>query len=147
LAIGVAFLAAYGLAPVPDFDALEHRTGVVEDARRERFTPCRPSASDCVRTVVDVRHAAGVRSYHFADTALAEITVGDPIELWVAPAIRGLDDDRVWHAEQDGRRLRDYERQAQADRRIISVLVPLAPFLMLGGWWLLRRDDGRGNPM
>jgi hypothetical protein len=111
------------------------------------ITPCRSSSSDCVRTVVDVRHDEGVRSYHFADTALADIQVGDPIELWVAPAIRGLDDERVWHAEQDGRRLRDYESQARADRRIISVLVPLAPFLMLGGLWLLRRDDGPGNPM
>lgn len=146
-AVGAVFLAAYWLAPVPDFDALEHRKGVVEDARRERVTPCRQSAGDCLHTVVDVAHAESVRSYNFADTPVTDVTVGAAIELWVAPAIRGLDGDRVWQAEQDGRRLRDYARQAQADRRIVSVLVPMAPFLILGGLWLTRRDDGPRNPM
>jgi hypothetical protein len=147
LGVGAVFLAAYWLAPVPDFDALEHRVGVALDARSERVTPCRRSAGDCLRTVVDVRHTEGVRSYNFADTPVSDVSVGAAIELWVAPAIRGLDDDRVWQAEQDGRRLRDYERQARADRRIISVLVPLAPLLMLGGLWLMRRDDAPGKPL
>jgi hypothetical protein len=145
--MGALFLAAYWLAPVPDFDALSHRVGVVLEARRERITACRRSASDCLRTVVDVRHAEGVLTYNFADTPVSDVTVGAPIELWIAPTIRGLDDDRVWQAEQRGRRLRDYQHQARADRRIISVLVPPAPFLMLAGLWLLWRDDARGNPM
>ena len=144
--VGVTILLAYWLAPVPDFDELERRVGIVEDARRERITVCRNSSNKCLHTVVDVRHADGSRSYNFAQVAVDDIVTGEEIVLWVAPSIKGLDDDRVWQAEQGGRRVRDYESQARADRRIIWILVPLGPFLIVGGYWLARRYDWSGNP-
>lgn len=146
IVIGVAFVAGYFLAPVPGFDDLEHRTGIVEDARRERITPCRHSSSDCLHTVVDVRHADGVRSYNFAQTPVDDVHVEAEIELWVAASIKGLDSDRVWHAEQGGRVVRDYERQARTDRTLIWITVPLAPFFVFGGYRLAKRYDWSGNP-
>ena len=71
---------------------------------------------------------------------------GEDIVLWVAPSIRGLDDDRVWQAEQGGRRVRDYESQARADRWIIWIMVPLGPLLIFSGYRLARRYDWSGNP-
>lgn len=146
IVIGVVFVAGYFLAPVPDFEDLEHRTGVVEDARRERITPCRHSSSDCLHTVVDVRDEDGVRSYNFAQTPVDDVQVGAGIEMWVAPAIKGFDSDRVWHAEQGGRVVREYERQARADRTLIWIMVPLAPFFVFGGYRLAKAYDWSGNP-
>ncbi len=143
--VGVILLLAYWLAPVPDFDELERRVGVVEDVRREEITFCRQSASDCQHTVVQVRHDSGARNYNFAQTDPDEIAIGAEIVLWVAPAIKGLDSDRVWQAEQGGQIIRDYERQARADRKLIGFMVPLAPFLIFGGLWLIRRFDWQGN--
>lgn len=145
--IGAVILLGFWLAPVPDFDELEQRTGIVEDVRRDRITFCRHSSGDCRHTVVDVRHAAGARSYNFAQTPVADIDVGAEIELWVAPSIKGFDSDRVWHAEQGGRVIRDYEHQARTDRKLIWMMVPLAPFLLFGGWWLIQRYDWQGNPV
>lgn len=146
--IGAIILLGYWLAPVPDFDELEQRTGIVEDARRDRIWFCRRSlGGDCAHTVVDVRHAGGVRSYNFAQTPVDDVEVRAEIELWVAPSIKGFDADRVWHAEQGGRVIRDYEHQARADRQLIWFMVPLAPFLLFGGWWLTRRYDWQGNPV
>ena len=109
LLMGLAVVLAYFLAPVPEFKELARRTGVVEDVRRERITFCRRSSGDCRHTVVQVRHEGGSRNYNFAQTDPDEIAIGAAIELWVAPSIKGLDDDRVWHAEQGGRIVRDYE--------------------------------------
>ncbi len=147
LLMGLAVVLAYFLAPVPEFEELARRTGVVEDVRRERITFCRRSSGDCRHTVVQVRHEGGSRNYNFAQTDPDEIAIGAAIELWVAPSIKGLDDDRVWHAEQGGRIVRDYERQARADRRIIGIMLPLAPFLIFGGWWLVRHYDWKGDPV
>ncbi|MEJ2152921.1 MAG: hypothetical protein P8Y29_08220 [Gemmatimonadota bacterium] len=76
-----------------------------------------------------------------------DFDIGEEIVLWVAPSIKGLDSDRVWHAEQGGRIVRDYERQARADRKIIGIMLPLVPFLMFSGWWLIRHYDWQGNPV
>jgi predicted dithiol-disulfide oxidoreductase (DUF899 family) len=138
--IGILILAASFLAPVPRFEDLERRTGVVEDARNQRTTFCRrlTARDSCLHTVVDIRQAEGVESYNFAQTPVADIAIGRDIVLWVAPSIRGLGDMRVWHAEQDGRVVRDYESQARADRRLIWVMVPLAPVLVILGYWMIR---------
>ena len=146
VAVGVMFLLGYWLAPVPDFDELERREGIVEDAHSERIRFCRNSSSDCLHTVVDVRHADGLRSYNFAQAAVGDVVTGEDIVLWVAPSIRGLDDDRVWQAEQGGRRVRDYESQARADRWIIWIMVPLGPLLIFSGYRLARCYDWSGNP-
>lgn len=147
LFFGVVILLGYWLAPVPDFDELEQRVGIVDDARSERTTFCRHSSSECRHTVADVRDADGVRSYNFAQTSVDDIKIGAEIELWVAPSIKGFDSDRVWHAEQGGRVVRDYERQARADRRLIGIMLPMAPFLVFGGLLLVRRYDWQGNPV
>jgi hypothetical protein len=144
---GVVILLGYWLAPVPDFDELERRDSLVEDVRRERITFCRRSSGDCRHTVIQVRHSGGSRNYNFAQTDPDEIAIGEEIVLWVAPSIKGLDSDRVWHAEQGGRIVRDYERQARADRKIIGIMLPLVPFLMFSGWWLIRHYDWQGNPV
>lgn len=140
--IGILILAASFLAPVPRFEDLERRTGVVEDARDQRTTFCRKlwAHDSCLHTMVDVRHAEGLRSYNFAQTPVADISIGRDIVLWVAPSIRGLGDMRVWQAEQDGRVVRDYESQARADRRIIWIMVPLAPVLVILGYGLIRHS-------
>ena len=65
--------------------------------------------------------------------------------LWVAPAIKGLASARVWQAEQHGRLIVDYETQAGDDRTLIAIMVPLSPFLIVIGLWLIRRYDWQGN--
>jgi len=146
MVVGAMFLLGYWLAPVPEFVELERRVGIVEDARDERIRFCRNSVSDCLHTVVDVRHADASRSYNFAQAEVGDVVMGEEIVLWVAPSIRGLDDDRVWQAEQGGRLVLDYGRQARADRQLIWIMVPLGPFLVAGGYWLFRRYDWAGNP-
>jgi hypothetical protein len=144
--VGVLIVLAYLLVPLPDFDELERRVGMVEDVRGERIWFCRRSlGGDCAHTVVQVRHDGGARNYNFAQTDADEIAIGEEIVLWVAQEIRGLDRERLWQAEQDGRIIRDYERAAASDRKIIGIMVPLAPFLILSGWWLIRRYDWQGN--
>jgi hypothetical protein len=145
--VGVVLLLAYLLVPVPDFDELERRVGVVEDVRRERITFCRHSAGDCRHTVVQFRHDSGARNYNFAQTDPDEIAINAEIVLWVAPSIKGLDHERVWQAEQGGQRILDYERLASSDRRLIGIMVPLAPFLIFVGLWIIRRYDWQGNPV
>lgn len=142
--IGLLILVGSFVAPVPSFEDLERRTGVVEDVRDVRTTFCRQlrANDNCLHTVVDIRHPDGTRSYNFAQTPADDIAVGENIVLWVAPAIRGLGEMRVWQAEQGGRVLRDYESQARADRRIIWVMLPLAPILIALGYWLARRSAG-----
>ena len=143
--VGVVLLLAYGLAPVPDFEELERRVGVVEDVRREPIKLCRRSAGDCRHTVVQARSDGASRDYNFGRTDPDEILIGAEIVLWVAPAIRGLDGERIWQAEQAGRRILDYEKQAGGDRTLIAIMVPLAPVLILVGLWLIRRFDWQGN--
>jgi hypothetical protein len=146
--VGVLIVLAYLLVPLPDFDELERRVGVVEDARDERIWFCRQSlGGDCAHTVVQVRHDSGVRNYNFAQTDADAITIGEEIVVWVAQEIRGLDRERLWHAEQGGRVVRDYEKAARADRKIIGIMVPLAPFLIFIGLRLARRYDWQGNPV
>ena len=146
MGVGVTILLGLWLAPVPDFEELDRSVGIVERARRERIRFCRNSSNECLHTVVDVRHSDGSRSYNFAQTSVDDIAVGDEIVLFLAPSIRGLDDDRVWQAEQGGRRIRDYESQARADRRLIWLMGPLGPLLVAGGFWLARHYDWSGNP-
>lgn len=143
--VGVVLLLAYGLVPVPDFEELERRVGIVEDVRREPIRFCRRSAGDCQHTVVRVRSDGDSREYNFGRTDPDEIRIGAEIVLWVTPTIRGLDGERIWQAEQAGRRLLDYERQASGDRTLIAIVVPLAPVLVFVGLWLMRRFDWQGN--
>jgi hypothetical protein len=140
-ALGLVIVLAYVLVPVPDKAELERRQGTVVDARRERFSPCRELASDCFRTIVEVRDANGTRTYNFAQVAVSDVTTGAAIDLDVAPIVKGFDYERVWQAEQNGRRLIDYEHQARTDRRIIAVLLTSAPLFMIGGLLLARRYD------
>jgi hypothetical protein len=148
LLVGVVLVLAYWLVPVPDLEELERRVSVVEDVRRDRIWFCRRSlGGDCAHTVVQARHNEGARNYNFAQTDPDEIAIGEEIVLWVAPVIMGLDSERVWQAEQGGRRIIDYERLAHSDRRLIWFMVPLAPFLIFGGWWLIQRFDWQGNPV
>jgi len=147
LLVGIVLLLAYWLVPVPDLEDLERRVSVVEDVRRDPIRFCRRSAGDCHHTVVQVRHNGDARDYNFGQTNPDEIAIDEEIVLWVAPAIKGLDSERVWQAEQGGRRIIDYEKQAGDDRTLIGFMVPLAPFLIFGGLWLIRRYDWKGNPV
>lgn len=143
--VGVVLLLAYWLAPVPDFDELERRVSVVADVRRDPIKFCRRSAGDCRHTVVQTRRDGDSRHYNFGRTDPDEIAIGAEIVLWVAPAIKGLDSERIWQAEQGGRRILDYEKQAGDDRTLIWIMVPLAPFLLFMGLWLIRRYDWQGK--
>ena len=146
LLVGVVLLLAYWLVPVPDFEELKRRVSVVEDVRRDPIKFCRRSAGDCRHTVVQARRDGDSRNYNFGQTDPEEIAIGEEIVLWVAPAIKGLDSERVWQAEQGGRRILDYEQQASDDRTLVGIMVPLAPFLIFVGLWLIRRHDWQGNP-
>jgi hypothetical protein len=143
--VGVVFLLAYWLVPVPDFEELKRSVTVVEDVRRDPIKLCRRSAGDCRHTVVQTQRDGDSRKYNFGQTDPDEIAIGEEIVLWVAPVIKGLASERVWQAEQGGRRILDYEGQASDDRTLIGIMVPLAPFLMLVGLWLIRRYDWQGN--
>lgn len=140
---GIGALAV--LAPIPGFEELEARSGVVVEARRERFSPCRRGSGDCTRTMVTVRHGDAVRDYHFGDIDTAAFEAGEPITVWTHPHLRGTDQPRVWHAEQGGRVLREYAAEARSDRRIRGVLVTLMPFLLVAGAWITGTYDGRGR--
>lgn len=131
------------VAPIPDFEDLEPRTGTLVAAERERFSPCR--SGDCTRTMVTVRHGAIVERYHFGDTDPARFRSGAPITVWTYPELRGLDRVRVWHAEHEGRVLREYGPLAAGDRRIRFWLVLLIPLLAGGGAWMFRRYDWAGR--
>jgi hypothetical protein len=141
LIIGVTLLLAYWLVPVPDFEELKRRVSVVEDVRRDPIKFCRRSAGDCRHTVVQAHRDGDSRDYNFGQTDPDEIAIGAGIVLWVAPAIKGLGSERVWQAEQAGRRIVDYEEQASDDRTLIGLMVPLAPFLIIAGLWLIRRHN------
>ena len=143
--VGVVLLLAYWLVPVPDFEELKRRVSVVEDVRRDPIRFCRRSAGDCRHTVVQARHDGDSRDYNFGKTDPDEIAIGAEIVLWVAPVIKGLDTERIWQAEQGGRRIIDYEQQASGDRTLIGIMVPLAPFLIVVGLWLIRRYDWQGK--
>jgi hypothetical protein len=143
--LGVVLLLAYWLVPVPDFEELKRRVSVVEDVRRDPIKFCRRSAGDCRHTVVQARSDGDSRNYNFGQTDPDEIAIGEEIVLWVAPVIKGLEGERIWQAEQGGRRIVDYERQASDDRTLIGFMVPLAPFLILVGLWLIRRYDWQGK--
>ena len=143
--VGVVLLLAYWLVPVPDFEELERRVTVVEDVRRDPIKFCRRSAGDCRHTVVQVRRDGHSHDYNFGQTDPDEIAIGEEIVLWVAPVIKLLEGERIWQAEQGGRRIVDYERQANDDRTLIWIMVPLAPVLILVGLWLIRRYDWQGK--
>jgi nitrogen fixation-related uncharacterized protein len=145
--VGVVLLLAYWLVPVPDFEELKRRVSVVEDVRRDPIKFCRRSAGDCRHTVVQARRDGDLRNYNFGQTDPDEIAIGAEIVLWVAPTIKGLDSERVWQAEQGGRRILDYEQQASDDRTLIGIMVPLATFLIFVGLWLILRYDWQGNPV
>ena len=140
LIMGSVILLAALLVPVPEFEDLERRVGTVDAAREDRISFCRPGSGDCLHTVVEVRHNTGRQTYNFAQSLVSDIAVGEPIALWVAPPIIGLPGARVWQAEQGGRRIIDYEHQARGDRRIMWILIPLAPVLFAAGYWLVRRQ-------
>ncbi len=144
--VGTAILLAYWLVPVPDFEDLERRISVVEDVRRDPIRFCRRSAGDCRHTVVQARWSGGSRHYNLGQADPDEIAIGTELVLWVAPVIKGLGGERVWQAEQDGRRLLDYEQQASEDRTLIGIMVPLAPFLVLVGLWLILRGQRPEDP-
>ena len=96
----------------------------------------------------DARPAiADTPSFRPVATGTDEIAIGAEIVLWVAPTIKGLDSERVWQAEQGGRRILDYEQQASDDRTLIGIMVPLATFLIFVGLWLILRYDWQGNPV
>ncbi|MEJ2336006.1 MAG: hypothetical protein P8Y26_10305 [Gemmatimonadales bacterium] len=133
--------------PIPDFEELERRINVVEDVRRDPIRFCRRSVGDCRHTVVQVRRGGDSRHYNLGQTDPDEIAIGTEIVLWVAPVIRGLGGERVWQAEQDGRRLLDYEQQASDDRTLIGIMVPLAPFLVFVGLWLILRGQRPEDPL
>jgi hypothetical protein len=145
LLVGVIFLVAYGLAPVPDFEELSRRVSVVEDVRRDPIKFCRGSADDCRHTVVQTLRDGETRDFNFGQIDPEEIAIGEEIVLWVAPAIKGLGGERVRQSEQGGRRIVDYEKQAGDDRTLIGIMVPLAPFLIVVGLWLIRRYDWQGK--
>lgn len=145
VAFGVLILATTVLVPIPAFEDLERRPGVLLEAVRERYSPCR--SGDCTRTMVTVRHADGVGRYHFADADTASLKVGQPITVWTYPEFRGLDRVRAWHTEQGGRVIRDHERLSKADRTIRVALLLIAPFLLLGGGWIVRHRDWRGRAL
>ncbi len=136
--VGAVLLLAYWLVPVPDFEELKRRVSVVEDVRRDPIKFCRRSAGDCRHTVVQTLRDGDSRNYNFGQTDPDEIAIGAEIVLWVAPAIKGLESERVWQAEQGGRRILDYEQQASDDRTLRGIMVPLAPFLIFVGLWLIR---------
>lgn len=108
--------------PIPDFEQLKRRVSVVEDVRRDPIRFCRRSAGDCRHTVVKAPRDGDSRDYNFGQTDPDEIAIGEEIVLWVAPAIKGLDSERVWQAEQGGRRILDYEQQASDDRTLIGIM-------------------------
>lgn len=139
LFIGVVLLLAYWLAPIPGFEETERRVGVVEDVRRDPIRFCRRSGGDCRHTVVQTRGDGDGRGYNFGQVDPDEIAIDAEIVLWVSPAIKGLGIERIWQAEQDGRRIIDYEEQAGDDRTLRGVMVPLAPVLIFVGLWLIRR--------
>lgn len=147
LLAGVVLLLAYWLVPVPNLEELERRVSVVEDVRRDPIRFCRRSAGDCRHTVVQAHRDGDSREYNFGRVDPDEIAIGEEIVLWVAPAIKGLESERIWQAEQGGRRIIDYEQQAGADRTLIAIMVPLAPFLIVAGLWLSRRYDWQGKPV
>lgn len=140
---GTVVVVAAVMVPIPAFDELEPRPGTLVEARRERFSPCR--RGDCTRTMVTIRHLDGVRRYHFADADTAALEAGAPITVWTYPEIRGFDRLRVWHAEQNGRVIRDHASLSAADRRIRIGLMLLAPILLLGGGWIARHYGWRGG--
>ena len=123
--------------PIPDFEELEFREGVLVDARRERFRPCR--SGDCTRTIVTVDHEGARAFYHFGDIATAALEVRAPITVGVYPEFLWSDRVRVWHAEQGGRILRDYSDAVAVDRRIRLGLLVLMPLLAASGIYLRRR--------
>ena len=144
IAAGVLVVVSAVLVPIPPFDELESRPGTLIEASREGFSPCR--WGDCTRTMVRVRHADGIRRYHFADADVAMLEEGEPITVWTYPEFRGFDRRRVWHAVQDGRVIRDHAVLATPDRRIRFGLLLLAPALLVGGGWVSRRYDWQGRP-
>lgn len=143
IGFGLVILAAAALVPIPAFEDLDRRPGILLEAVRERFSPC--TRGDCTRTIAVVRHADAVRRYHFADADTAALAVGSPITVWTYPEIRGFDRLRVWHAEQDGRVIRDHARLSRSDRRIRIGLLLIAPLMLLGGGWIVRHRDWRGG--
>jgi hypothetical protein len=145
VSFGVLILATAVFVPIPAFEDLEPRPGILLEAVRERYSPCR--SGDCTRTMATVRHADGVTRYHFADADTATVEVGQPITVWTYPEFRGFDRVRAWHAEQGGRVIRDHERLSKADRRLRIALLALAPFLFLGGGWIVRHRDWRGRAL
>lgn len=146
LLVGAVLLLGYWLAPVPEFEELQRRVSLVEDVRRDPIKLCRRSAGDCRHTVVQAGSDGDVREYNFGQIDPDEIAIGAEIVLWVAPAIKGLGTERVWQAEQAGRRILDYEKQAGDDRNLIWIIVPLAPFLIIVGLWLIRAaTEGNGS--
>lgn len=145
ITFGLVILAATVLVPIPSFADLERRPGLLLDATRERFTPCR--FGDCTRTIVTVRHADGVRRYHFADADTALLEVGSSITVWTYPEFRGFHRLRVWHAEQGARVIRDHASQSRSDRQIRIGLLLAAPLFLLGGGWIARHRDWRGGTL
>lgn len=144
IAAGVLVLVSAVLVPIPSFDDLRPRDGILMEANRERFSPCR--RGDCTRTVVTVRHADGVHRYHFADADTAALEEGAPITVWTYPEFRGFDRRRVWHAVQNGRVIRDHAVLSAPDRRIRIGLLLLTPALLIGGGWISRHYDWQGRP-
>ena len=139
IAVGVLVVGSAVMVPIPSFDQLERRDGMLVEASRERFTPCR--RGDCTRTMVTVRHVDGTRRYHLADADTTLLEAGKPITIWTHPEFRGFDRRRAWHVVQGGWVIRDHATLATVDRRIRAGLLLLAPVLFVVGGWITRHYD------
>lgn len=118
------------LVPLPDFEDLVPGEGRVVEALREAV-PCR--SGDCRRTMVTVRLGDDVRAYHFGDADPEQVRAGAPIRVWTYPEFRLGTRERLWHAEQDGRVIRDHATLVATDRRLrLLLFLSAVPALAFG---------------